>query len=158
MERFVDRPSWKEYFHEMAQVASKRSVCIRSKCGAVIVKDKNIISTGYNGAPAWQPNCQEIGFCYREKHGIESGTNLEKCRACGSHAESNAISLAAKHGNSTKDTIMFVHGNTEICTQCRAMIANAGIIKVYHRTKKYETRIHDVTKWNVHPLDTEDKK
>ncbi len=85
------RPSWDEYFLEIAEVVSHRASCFRNHVGAVIVQDKDIISTGYNGAPAFQKNCLEIGWCYRDRHNIKSGTNLELCRSVGSHAESNAI-------------------------------------------------------------------
>jgi deoxycytidylate deaminase len=90
----MTRPTWDEYWLGFAEQASKRSTCFRNKVGAVIVKDKEIVSTGYNGAPFYQPNCQEIGYCYRKKHQIKSGTNLELCRASGAHGEANAVTFA----------------------------------------------------------------
>ena len=70
----MNRPDWDEYFFAIAQTVSSRSTCYRNKVGAVIVKDKEIISTGYNGAPSYQKNCLEMGFCYRDKNNILSGT------------------------------------------------------------------------------------
>src|SRR4030042_2779829 len=92
------RPTWGEYFLPIPEVVSSRSTCFRNKVGAVIVREKYIVATGYNGAPQHQPNCQEVGYCYREKHQIKSGNQLERCRAVGSNAESNAIALAARNG------------------------------------------------------------
>jgi dCMP deaminase len=132
--RKVERPSWEDYFLEMARLISTRSVCFRSKLGAVIVRNgKFVVSTGYNGAPSHQKNCSEIGSCYRQEHNIKSGTSLELCRACGSHAESNAVAIAARLGHSTEGTTMYVHGKSFICTQCKAIIANAGVSKVILR-------------------------
>jgi len=148
------RPTWDEYFIRMAELASTRSVCSRSKCGAVIVKDKNVISTGYNGAPHGQPNCLEVGFCYRNKNAIKSGTSPELCRAAGCHSESNAIALAAKHGNATTGATMYIYGNSDICTQCRGMIANCGITRVVYMTKFQVMSEYKVPEdWSVHPVD-----
>ena len=105
------RPDWDEYFLNIATEVAKRSSCFRNNVGAVIVKDKDIISTGYNGAPKHQKNCLEIGYCYRDKHNIESGTHLELCRAVGSHAETNAIALAAKNGHSTDGCTLYLIGH-----------------------------------------------
>lgn len=149
----IDRPSWDEYFLLLAFLASRRSACYRSQCGAVIVKDNNVIGTGYNGSPTYQPNCQEIGFCYRNKNNILSGTELERCRACGSHSESNAIALSAKRGHSTLDADMYIFGNSAICTQCRAIIANAGIKRVIYMDRNYQVFKYDVSSWTVHPID-----
>jgi len=102
------RPSWDEYFLNIAKVVSSRSTCFRNKVGAVIVKDKAIISTGYNGAPKYQHHCMEIGYCYRQDLNIASGAQLETCRAVGSHAESNAVALAARNGHSTNDATIYV--------------------------------------------------
>ena len=102
------------------------------------MKDKSIVSTGYNGVPKYQKNCLQIGFCYRDKHKIPSGTRLETCRAVGSHAESNAVALAARNGHQTNDSTIYVTGHTMICNQCKALIANAGITRSYwkHRMVK----------------------
>lgn len=149
----TERPTWDEYFILMAFLVSRRSACYRTQCGAVIVKDHNIISSGYNGAPTYQPNCQEVGFCYRNRHQIKSGTQLELCRACGSHSESNAVALASKHGHSTLGATMYIYGNQNICTQCRAIIANAGIRYVVYMDNDYLIHHYDVSEWSKHPID-----
>ncbi|MEA3499764.1 MAG: deaminase [Candidatus Marinimicrobia bacterium] len=155
----IERPSWDEYFLEIAEVVSRRASCFRNHVGAVIVQDKDIISTGYNGAPAFQKNCLEIGYCYRDKHNIKSGTNLELCRAVGSHAESNAIVLAAKNGHSTSGGTMYLYGHIAICNQCKAMISNANIKKVVQKTPDGEIKIFiPENDFTIHPVDKEDKE
>ncbi len=126
------RPTWDEYFLLLAFVVSRRSSCLRTKVGAAIVNELDVISTGYNGAPSPQKNCIEIGFCYRNDHNIISGTHLELCRASGSHAESNAIALAAKNGHSTRGSTLYIYGHTMVCNMCRGIIANAHIQRVVH--------------------------
>ncbi|MDD5581676.1 MAG: dCMP deaminase family protein [Candidatus Marinimicrobia bacterium] len=154
MNKRPERPTWDEYFLEIAKVVSRRSSCLRKQVGAVIVHNKDIISTGYNGAPSFQKNSLEYGFCYRETHNIQSGTNLELCRAVGSHAESNAIVLAARNGHSTADGTMYVYGHEFICNMCKAMIANAFIKRVVLQkpdgsTEEFFPEQH----WTVHPVD-----
>lgn len=152
----MERPDWDEYFLEFARVAASRSSCTRSQVGAVIVRDKDIISTGYNGAPKYQKNCLEIGSCYRDVHQIPSGTQLERCRAVGSHAESNAIALAARNGHSTSDTTIFIVGHYFICNQCKAQIANAGITRVVLRRKDgVREEFFPHRDWTIHPVDLE---
>ena len=126
------RPSWDEYFLLLAFVVSRRSSCLRTKVGAAIVNVLDVISTGYNGAPTPQKNCIEIGLCYRNEHEIKSGTHLELCRASGSHAESNAIALAAKNGHSTRGATLYIYGHTFVCNMCRGIIANSHIKRVVH--------------------------
>jgi dCMP deaminase len=150
----MERPGWDQYFINIAKVVSERSSCLRNKVGAVIVKDKDIISTGYNGAPQFQKNCLEVGFCYRNENNIKSGTQLERCRAVGSHAESNAISLAARNGHSTKNSTIYIIGHNVVCNQCKALIANAHIIRVV--LMNTENRIYEFIPekdWNIHPVD-----
>ncbi len=147
------RPSWDEYFLEVARVVSSRSSCFRNKVGAVVVREKAIISTGYNGAPSGQKNCAQIGFCYRNVNAITSGTQLEKCRAVGSHAESNAVVLAARNGNATNGATIFIHGHVKICNQCKAIIANAGIKRVILRTPNSVEEYFPADDWIVHPID-----
>jgi len=148
------RPSWDNYFLNIAEVVSSRSSCFRNKVGAIIVRQKDIISTGYNGAPQYQKNCREIGYCYRDRAHITSGTQLERCRAVGSHAEANAISLAARNGHSTLGTTMYVVGHRMICNQCRAMIANAGILRVVQKKPDGSVlRFQPAKDWTVHPID-----
>ncbi len=125
----IPRPSWDEYFMKNAALVSERSTCIRHHVGAIIVKDKRIITTGYNGAAKGVKDCLELG-CLRDELGIPSGTRHEICRAI--HAEQNAIIQGAFHGISVK-------GGTLYCTHtpcmiCAKMIANSGIGEVvsYH--------------------------
>jgi len=153
------RKSWDEYFLDIAEMVASRSTCFRNKVGAVIVRNKDIISTGYNGAPTHQQNCLEIGFCYRDRHKIKSGTQLEKCRAVGSHAESNAVVLAARNGHSTAGATIYVVGHTFICNQCKAIIANALIEKVVLKNTDGEIKvIYPARDWRVHPVDQENTK
>lgn len=154
MVRKDKRPNWDEYFMAMAVIASSRSTCYRTRCGAVIVQDKSIVSTGYNGAPKHQRNCLEIGSCPRNTHKIPSGTKLEFCRAVGSHAETNAIALAAKNGHSTDGAIMYAFGHDFICDQCKAQIQNAGITKVLHMDRSGVTTIYyPEVNWKLHAVD-----
>ncbi len=149
------RPTWDEYFLSIARLVGSRSSCFRNKVGAIIVNNKDIISTGYNGAPQYQKNCLEIGYCYRDRHKIPSGTQLERCRAVGSHAESNAISLAARNGHSTKGTTIYICGHHSICNQCRANIANAGITRVVLKYKDNPVEEYYPEKdWKIHPIDS----
>jgi dCMP deaminase len=150
------RPTWDEYFLNIARVVAQRSSCLRNKVGAVIVRNKDIISTGYNGSPQYQKNCLEIGFCYRDKHNIKSGTQLERCRAVGSHAESNAISLAARNGHSTDDSTIYIVGHNFVCNQCKALIANANITKVVQlKTDNTICVFYPEKDWCIHPIDQE---
>lgn len=119
------RPGWDAYFMSIAAVVSTRSTCLRRKVGAVIVKDRRIISTGYNGAPRGVPHCSEAG-CLREKLGIPSGERHEICR--GSHAEVNAIAQAAAVGASTSGASLYC--THEPCSFCTKAVINAGIVKI----------------------------
>ncbi|MTI46874.1 MAG: cytidine deaminase [Firmicutes bacterium] len=119
------RPSWDEYFMEIVQVVKKRSTCLRRQVGALIVKDKRILSTGYNGAPTGLKHCSETG-CLRDKMNIPSGQRHELCR--GLHAEQNAIVHAANSGVSIKDATIYVTDHP--CVLCAKMIINGGIRKV----------------------------
>lgn len=148
------RKSWDEYFLDIAEMVATRSTCFRNKVGAVVVRDKVIISTGYNGAPTHQPNCLEIGYCYRDRYHIPSGTQLERCRAVGSHAESNAVVLAARNGHSTSGATIYVVGHQVICNQCRAIIANALIERVVQRKPDGTIEvILPARDWTKHPID-----
>ncbi len=150
------RKSWDEYFLDIAEMVASRSTCFRNQVGAVIVREKAIISTGYNGAPSYQPNCLEIGWCYRDRHQIKSGTQLERCRAVGSHAESNAVVLAARNGHTTDGATIYVAGHQFICDQCKAIIANARIERVIQRKLDRTVEIIEPARdWTVHPVDRE---
>lgn len=152
----MQRPNWDEYFINIAKVVAERSSCIRNHVGAVIVRNKDIISTGYNGSPQYQKNCLEIGFCYRNKNGIKSGTQLERCRAVGSHAESNAISLAARNGHSTDNSTIYIVGHSLVCNQCKAQIANANITRVILLKPDGQLVEYSPAKdWDTHPIDME---
>lgn len=118
------RPDWDEYFMEIAAVTAKRSTCLRRQVGAVIVKDKRILTTGYNGAPSGLLHCGEReGGCMRQAMQIPSGERHELCLAV--HAEQNAIIQAAYLGVSLKDATLYC--TTQPCIICAKMIINAGI-------------------------------
>ena len=119
------RPSWDEYFLEVACLVSKRSTCLRRHVGAVLVKDKKILATGYNGAPSGTRHCLETG-CIREKLKIPSGERHELCR--GLHAEQNVLLQAALHGVSTKESVLYV--TNQPCMICAKMIINAGVREI----------------------------
>jgi len=119
------RPSWDAYFMEITKLVSKRSTCVRRAVGAILVKDKRIIATGYNGVPRGLKHCEEVG-CLREKLGIPSGERHEICR--GLHAEQNAIIQAAVHGISIEDCVLYC--TNQPCVICSKMLINAGIRKV----------------------------
>lgn len=119
------RPSWDEYFMRIAQVAATRSNCIKRKVGAVVVKDRRIVSTGYNGTPRGTTNCNE-GGCPRCSALAASGTRLDECLC--SHAEENAITQAAYHGTSVKGGCLY--STLSPCLMCAKMIINSGIIEV----------------------------
>jgi len=123
----LSRPSWDDYFMNIAKVVASRSNCIKRKVAAVIVKDKRIISTGYNGTPRGTRNCSE-GGCPRCNGFSESGKNLEEC-VC-SHGEENAIVQASYHGISIKDSTIYTTFSP--CLMCTKMIINAGIKEVVY--------------------------
>lgn len=123
----MERPTWDEYFMEMAQVAAKRSTCLRRSVGAVIVKNKQILASGYNGTPMGLPHCEEVG-CLREQMKVPSGKCHELCR--GVHAEQNAITQAAYHGVSVKGGTIYV--THQPCVVCTKMLINAGIERVVY--------------------------
>lgn len=122
----LHRPNWDEYFMEVAELTAKRSTCLRRQVGAVIVKDKRIVATGYNGAPSGLAHCDERGGCLRQQLGVPSGERHELCRAL--HAEQNAIIQAAALGNSINGATIYV--TNQPCVICAKMIINAGIDKI----------------------------
>ena len=123
-----NRPSWDEYFMGVAELAAQRSTCLRRHVGAVIVKDRHIVSTGYNGAPRGLVHCGDReGGCLRQQLGVPSGEKHELCRAL--HAEQNAIIQAAAQGNSIDGASIYVTHHP--CIICAKMIINAGIRKIY---------------------------
>ena len=122
------RPSIDEYFIRLCADVATRSTCKRHHFGAVIVKDKQILATGYNGAPKGLPHCTDVG-CIRDKLSIPSGTQHEICAAV--HAEQNAVIQCAYHGISTKDATLYV--NASPCRICAKMIINSGIKNIIYR-------------------------
>ncbi|HSK46809.1 MAG TPA: cytidine/deoxycytidylate deaminase family protein [Coriobacteriia bacterium] len=122
------RPSWDEYFMSIAEQVSGRSTCNRRHTGAVLVKDKRILSTGYNGVPSGLAHCDVVG-CLRDQRGIPSGSHHELCR--GIHAEQNAVIQAARHG-------IAIDGATVYCTHqpcvlCAKILLNSGVVDIVFR-------------------------
>ena len=121
-----ERATWDEYFMSIAELTARRSTCLRRNVGAVIVQDRHIVATGYNGAPRGIDHCAQRGGCLREELNIPSGERHELCRAL--HAEQNAIIQAATFGLSIEGaTIYITHAP---CVICSKMIINAGIKKI----------------------------
>lgn len=143
----VERPSKDEYYMEIAKAVSLRSTCLRRCYGAVIVKDEEIISTGYNGAPRGEQNCSDTGECYRQRMGIPHGEQYEKCVAV--HAEQNAI-ISAKRSEMIGATLYLygydVEEDKEIkaipCDICSRLIKNAGIERVVSKEELNANRTH----------------
>jgi dCMP deaminase len=121
------RPDIDEYFIRIASITALRSTCLRRRVGAVLVRDKQILTTGYNGAPVGLPHCADVG-CVREDNGVPSGERHELCRSI--HAEQNAIIQAALHGVSTSGSTLY---STHMpCSICAKMLINAGIVRVIY--------------------------
>jgi dCMP deaminase len=122
----MGRPELDDYFMQIAGVVASRSTCLRRRAGAVLVKDKRILSTGYNGVPKGLPHCEETG-CPREQY--DSGTHHELCRAV--HSEQNAIIQAANHGVSIEGATLYC--THQPCALCAKMLINAGIVRVVYK-------------------------
>jgi dCMP deaminase len=122
------RPTWDEYFMQIVELVKTRSTCLRRQVGALIVKDKRILASGYNGAPTGCKHCSETG-CLRDQLNIPSGERHELCRA--SHAEQNAIAQAAYSGTSIKGATLYV--TAQPCVLCAKLAINAGIHKIIFR-------------------------
>ena len=123
----MDRPDNDTYFMEMAELVARRSTCVRRQVGAVIVKDKRVLTTGYNGSPKGTKHCEELG-CIRVTENIPSGTRHEMCR--GVHAEQNAVIQAAYFGISINDSTVYT--TTYPCSMCAKILINAGIKEVVY--------------------------
>jgi len=123
------RPTWDEYFLMLAKLAATRSTCLAFPVGAVIVKNKQILATGYNGSPAGSAHCTEQGYCYPGLSSCDASKTLPS-RAV--HAEANAIAQAAKHGISTDGASIYV--TLEPCLSCLKLIISAGIQEVFYET------------------------
>lgn len=123
----MQRPSWPEYFMDIARLVARRSTCLRRQVGAVVVKDKHILATGYNGTPSGITHCSETG-CLRQKLNVPSGERHELCR--GLHAEQNAIIQAAKHGVNIAGATLYCTNSP--CVICSKMIINAGVQRIVY--------------------------
>ena len=125
---YVSRPSWEQYFMDITCLVSRRSTCRRRQVGAIVVRDKRILATGYNGAPTGLAHCLDVG-CLREELGISSGERHELCR--GLHAEQNVIIQAAYHGVSIRDGTLYCTNLP--CSICSKMLINAGIREIMYK-------------------------
>ena len=149
----MDRTSKENYYLGIADAVQERSTCMRRKYGAIIVRNDEIISTGYNGAPRGRKNCNDLGYCAREAMQIPSGERYELCRSV--HAEANAIISASRRdmigstlylvGRDAK-TGELLHDTTS-CSMCRRQIINAGIVKVVARIGEDDFTITNVDEW-----------
>lgn len=148
-----ERVSKENYYLDIAQTVSERSTCLRRRFGAIIVKNDSIISTGYNGAPRGRKNCDDLGYCYREKLGIPRGERYEMCRSV--HAEANAI-IAAPREQMLGSTLYMVCTSpvdgsvmpgTTSCMMCKKLAINAGIEKIVVRDDKENFRVIAVNDW-----------
>lgn len=146
----MNRRDKHNYYLDIAQTILERATCLRNNVGAVIVKNDEIISTGYNGAPRGRANCCDLGVCRREQLGIPRGQRYELCRSV--HAEQNAI-IAAPRGEMIGATLYLAMCNSKTgelvpdaspCNMCRRMIINAGIERVIIRNTETEYSIHNV--------------
>jgi dCMP deaminase len=132
------RPSWDQYFLTITRQVAERSTCLRAKVGAVIVRDKNILATGYNGSPAGLPHCTEVG-CLIYKSATPEGEIVENCFRT-IHAEINAIAQAAKNGAAIRDASIYLTHTP--CIHCFKTLINTGIVRIcYEREYKLETLV-----------------
>lgn len=122
------RPSYDDYFLEIAQIVRKRSTCLRRSVGAVLVRDKRILTTGYNGPPPGMQHCADLGGCLREKLGVASGQRAELCRAV--HAEANTIIQAAIHGVAIGGSTLYC--TTAPCSGCAKLLISAGVKSIVY--------------------------
>ena len=148
----MSRPSWDDYFLKLALLVAERSTCLRHHVGAVLVRDRRVLSTGYNGAASGLKDCQELG-CLRDEQNIPSGTRHEVCRAI--HAEQNAIIQASLHGVSIGGAAMYCTHSP--CLICAKMVVNAGIVRVVSFTGYADSNTPELfreagTKFEVLPM------
>lgn len=123
----MTRPTWDQYFIDITHLVATRSTCLRRQVGALLVKERNILATGYNGTPSGIRHCAETG-CLRERLKVPSGERHELCR--GLHAEQNAIIQAARHGVNISDSTLYC--TTMPCIICTKMLINAGIQRIVY--------------------------
>jgi dCMP deaminase len=121
----MTRPTWDDYFMKITRTVAERSTCLRRHVGAVLVRDKRILATGYNGAPRGLKHCEEVG-CLRESRNVPSGERHELCR--GLHAEQNVILQAASHGIRIEGSTLY--STTYPCSLCAKMLINGGIVRI----------------------------
>lgn len=141
------------YYLDIAETVLERATCIRRKFGAIIVKNDEIISSGYTGAPRGRANCSDLGYCTREKLNVPRGQRYELCRSV--HAEANAIISASRKDLIGSSLFLACHdaktneldGNVEPCSMCKRLIINAGIDNVVIRKSKDEYKIVNVQDW-----------
>ena len=152
----MERVSKRNYYLDIAQTVLERATCLRRVYGAIIVKNDEIISTGYNGAPRGRKNCVDLGFCTREELQVPRGERYELCRSV--HAEANAIISAARR-DMMGATLYLVgrdaatgeyYPGTTPCAMCRRLIINAGIAQVVCRTGADEYTTTLVRDWVYH--------
>ena len=152
------------YYLDLAEIVSQRTTCLRRRYGAVIVKNDEVISTGYVGAPRGRKNCTDLGYCIRQEMGIPRGERYELCRSV--HAEANAIISASR--DKMIDATLYLTGvevadgsyvsNSCCCSMCKRMVINAGIREVVIRDDKDNYRIIDVNEWIDNDESLEGKK
>ena len=149
----MDRISKENYYLDIAQTVLERATCLRRVYGAIIVKNDEIISTGYNGAPRGRANCVDMGYCYREAMKVPRGERYELCRSV--HAEANAI-ISASRRDMVGGTIYLVGRDAQTgrllndatsCPMCRRMVINAGLSRVVIRRTETEFDVVDVQEW-----------
>ena len=141
------------YYLDIADAAQARSTCLRRRFGAIIVKDDEIVSTGYNGAPRGRKNCTDMGYCARNRLNVPAGERYELCRSV--HAEANAIISAARKDMiggtlylAGRDAVTgYYNPQTTPCAMCRRLIINAGIKQVVCRTGEEEYVVVDTQEW-----------
>lgn len=151
----MDRRDKANYYLDLAEMVSQRGTCLRRHYGAVIVKNDEVISTGYVGSPRGRKNCSDLGVCVREKLNIPRGERYELCRSV--HAEANAIISASR--DKMMGSSLYLVGvdvksgsyveNSSCCSMCKRLVINAGIEQVIIRDTKDEYRIIDVNDWIV---------
>lgn len=149
----MERRDKVNYYLDLAEVVSQRGTCLRKRYGAVIVKNDEVISTGYVGAPRGRKNCSDLGYCLRQKMNVPRGERYELCRSV--HAEANAIISASRE--SMIGAAIYLTGcevstgeyvqNSNSCSMCKRMIINAGIERVYIRDTKDAYRVIEVKDW-----------
>ncbi len=139
MSHKMHRPEWSDYFMDITRLVARRSTCIRRHVGAIVVKDKRILATGYNGVPTGLPHCEDVG-CIRDQQKIPSGERHELCR--GLHAEQNVIIQAAFHGISINGGILFC--TTLPCSICLKMLINAAITEIVYEQGYPDTLTHQL--------------